>query len=474
MVGPDMFNNCPVLTSIEFPEKLTTIGINTFTGVPGMKTLKMNRSLWTQINSYLPATGTQVILFYNDPVFYTWNSGNLVPGTGLFYDNGVFSGSYNGFLSITGAGALTRSIIDAYVTKNGSNLGLVIDVDSTFTSLDEGIFSGLTGLTAVRFSVDSAIQTVGARTFQGCSSLTNISVPSGVTILEDDAFRDATSLVSVEFLGPILTLRNNVFKGCSLLKEIIFRDGLTTLGSNTFEDCTSLETLIFPPSLLSIDGTKTLAGATAVRSLKMREELWETAIKPSLVENPGVPQLVQFYGDATLLETLETQSEEENNTKGYQTIVDYYTERDNYTVDWTTSSGGAELVKNGTTGLTYDMDTGSLLTTLGGFGTYDRSLTIVGAYGVELTQILVDAAINAHSLAQKGLMPLHTLTVGANFTSFASTLSLQGTGLMHLHFPAESPITTTGTFRLSIDSSLNNVVTLPRWVVQQGPWSLII
>jgi hypothetical protein len=62
--------------------------------------------------------------------------------------------------------------------------------------------------------------------------------------------------------------------------------------------------------------------------------------------------------------------------------------------------------------------------------------------------------------------------VGKNFTSLSPSLSLQGTGITSLLFPAESPITTTGAFDLIIDSSLAKTVVLPRWVVDQGSWSL--
>jgi hypothetical protein len=54
-----------------------------------------------------------------------------------------------------------------------------------------------------------------------------------------------------------------------------------------------------------------------------------------------------------------------------------------------------------------------------------------------------------------------------------TTKASLGTGITKLLFPAESPITTTGAFVLTIDSTLAKTVVLPRWVVQQGPWSLV-
>jgi hypothetical protein len=55
-------------------------------------------------------------------------------------------------------------------------------------------------------------------------------------------------------------------------------------------------------------------------------------------------------------------------------------------------------------------------------------LTIVGSGGA-LTQTFVDAAIAAHTVAQNGVVPLRTLTVGPTFTSLEASMSLQGTGI---------------------------------------------
>jgi hypothetical protein len=342
------------------------------------------------------------------------------------------------------------------------------------TSIGARTFQGCSGLTNV--AIPSGVTTIGAQTFQGCSTLGNIIIPLGVTVLGNETFQGAVSLLSAEFLGQVTTVGDRVFQGCTTLKQIVFPESLTSLGTATFKDCTSLQNVVFPQSLLAISGTTTLAGATGVRTLKVPEDLWKTAIKPSLAQNPAYAQLVQFYGDTEILQTLGTQltywdgleGVNSANAEGYQDVVDYYSRKDNYSVDY--SSGTSALVKFGgsTTSLTYDVSTG----TLSGLGTYDGALTIVGSGG-ELTQTIVDAAIAAHTVAQNGVVPLLTLTVGPTFTSLEVSLSLQGSGITKLLFPAESPITTTGAFVLAIDSTLAKTVVLPRWVVQQGPWSLV-
>jgi hypothetical protein len=212
-----------------------------------------------------------------------------------------------------------------------------------------------------------------------------------------------------------------------------------------------------------------------MKTLKLQRQLWETSVEGSLAKNPSL-KLVQFYEDTKIFQSLGTERDLWNdieidglggNTTGYQTVVDYYSDRDTFTVD--RSGGISKLVRNDETALSYDASNNSLT----GVGVYSGILAIVSGTGKVLTQAIVDSAIGTHTTVLNGLpRPLHTLVVGTNFTSLSSSLSLQGTGISTLIFPAESPMTTTGIFRMSIDSTLPKTVVLPEWVVKQGPWSL--
>jgi hypothetical protein len=508
-LGDAVFKDCTNLDTIIFPDSLVTLGDFLFQGATSISSVTLNQNLWT--TTLLPphVNGlAQTVSYSNDPtVIYSVKNGVLAASTGLVYDvlTSTMTGTYDGRpLRVSGSGELTQTqlalVLAAYAADNGSRL-ITLDVDKSFQTLGPGAFANRTTLSSILFPADSALLTIGSSAFQGCTALNRIAVPANVTTIGDLAFDSATSLETVDFvpLSKLTSLGNTVFKdcsslrtvqfpgslsalqdstffGCTALTEMILPESLTSLGTATFQNCTSLQNVVLPRSLLTIDGTTTFAGATAIQTLKMPENLWETNIKPSIVQNPKVvSQLVQFYGDPDILQSLETQRDiwdgleggTSANTEGYQNVVDFYSRKDNYTIDYL-SSGTTTLVKfGGTAGLTFDVDTG----TLSGLGTYDGALTIVGSGG-ELTQSFVNAAISAHTVAQNGVMPLRTLTVGPAFTSLDAFLSLEGTGITKLSFPAESPITTTGSFGLAIDSTLAKIVVLPRWVVQQGPWSL--
>jgi hypothetical protein len=427
--GDQVFAFCPKLVSIEFLNPSTTnVVANTFRSTNNIRFMRLAESTWS---NYIQPSNTSlrpILEFLGQPGYKTWDGSSLLTGNGMTVeDNGTFSGNYNGTLTINRVGSLSRSYIDTYLNKSTRFLDLVVTLGSGVTALETDVFSGMTGLTEVKIPVDNVITTINSGSFQGCTALNNFVVPSGVT----------------------------------------------TVGDNVFQDCTSLQDIVFPQSLLTIGGTAILAGATAVRTLKMHEALWENM--SSLVENKDYAQLVQFYGDTGIIQPLETQLASWDglegtggtNAKGYKNVIDYYTTSGiTYNVDW---SGGttATLVKGTLGGSEFDVSTG----TLNGLGIYDGALTIVGTG--ELTQTMVDAAISAHTVAQNGVMPLRTLTVGPMFTSLDASLSLEGTGITKLSFPGESPITTTGSFGLAIDSTLAKSVVLPRWVVQQGPWSFV-
>jgi hypothetical protein len=382
-----------------------------------------------------------------------------------------------------GCTALSQITIPAGVTTIGD---LAFDRSTSLQNVDFAPLSQLTSLGSTIFKDCSSLQTIELpeslvalqdSTFLNCTALTTLGFPQSLIDLGKETFGGCTALKDVIFSTALKSLGQETFRDCTVLTEMFFPESLSSLGSATFQNCTSLQKVVFPRStLLTIEGTTTFAGATAIETLQMHETLWETAIQASMVKNVNIlSQLVQFYSDPDILQSLETQKTfwtttdgfGSANAEGYQHIVDYYATSDNYTIDY--SNGITTLVKaGGTTGLIYDVGTN----VLSGLGTYDGALTIVGSGG-ELSQNFVNIAIAAHSGAQKGVVPLRTLTVGPTFTSLGTLLSLQGTGITKLMFPAESPITTTGTFGLVIDSTLTKTVVLPRWVVQQGPWSLV-
>ena len=88
--------------------------------------------------------------------------------------------------------------------------------------------------------------------FDGCSSLTSISLPSGITSLGDRCFRDCSSLTSISLPSGITSLGDACFRGCSSLTSISLPSGITSLGFGCFVDCSSLTSISLPSSITSL------------------------------------------------------------------------------------------------------------------------------------------------------------------------------------------------------------------------------
>lgn len=91
--------------------------------------------------------------------------------------------------------------------------------------------------------------------FFNCDSLTNITIPNGVTSIGDDAFLYCTNLTSVTIPDSVTSIGRDTFRNCSKLTEINIPDNLPSLGGFTFSNCKSLTSINIPDSVTDIAAT---------------------------------------------------------------------------------------------------------------------------------------------------------------------------------------------------------------------------
>ncbi len=77
----------------------------------------------------------------------------------------------------------------------------------------------LTGKTVS--AIGNVTGTTGA--FEGCTSITAVVIPDGVTEIQDNAFYDCTSLETVTIPSSVTLLRNCAFYDCPNLRAIYFK-----------------------------------------------------------------------------------------------------------------------------------------------------------------------------------------------------------------------------------------------------------
>ena len=109
------------------------------------------------------------------------------------------------------SGSQKKVVIPESVTYN--------DVTYSVTSLGNACFNGCSSLTSI--TIPSSVTSLGDRCFNGCKSLTSIDIPSSVTSLGDYCFENCTSLktVTCEIATPI---NGNFFGWCTLFQATLY------------------------------------------------------------------------------------------------------------------------------------------------------------------------------------------------------------------------------------------------------------
>jgi len=145
---------------------------------------------------------------------------------------------------------------------------------NTITSIGSGAFENCSSLTNV--AIPQTVTNIGGSSFGNCISLTSMTIPSNVTVLDVAAFdgcknlktitilsnkitalqystfQDCTSLETISLPSSIKAMYGSNFQGCTNLKSIVVPPLITTLAGGEFQDCINLTSLTLPPVLTTI------------------------------------------------------------------------------------------------------------------------------------------------------------------------------------------------------------------------------
>ena len=95
---------------------------------------------------------------------------------------------------------VTHNNFDTKCWSDGDRVETII-FTSNVKKISEGIFKDLRYLTSVQFDSNGRFTDIGSSAFEGCTSLSTITLPMTLTKLGSNAFKGCSSLVCVEFLG---------------------------------------------------------------------------------------------------------------------------------------------------------------------------------------------------------------------------------------------------------------------------------
>ena len=118
------------------------------------------------------------------------------------------------------------------------------------TSIEGSTFWGCSSLTNI--TIPDGVTRIGAAAFLRCSSLTSITIPESVTSIEGSTFAYCTSLTSITIPDSVTSIGDYAFYKCSSLTSITIPDNVISIGINAFRDCTSLTSIAIGNGVASI------------------------------------------------------------------------------------------------------------------------------------------------------------------------------------------------------------------------------
>ena len=85
------------------------------------------------------------------------------------------------------------------------------------------------------------MRSIGDCAFYGCSGLTELTLPNGITRIEESAFRGCRGLTELTLPSSVTSIGESAFSGCSGLTELTLPNSVTSIGNYAFSDCSGLE-----------------------------------------------------------------------------------------------------------------------------------------------------------------------------------------------------------------------------------------
>ena len=225
-----------------------------------------------------------------------------INGTDLNMIREMAGGNYTG--NSTDGKLSVLDLSEAKIVKGGD---CYLNNGYDYTSNDvigDRAFLGCSVLTSL--TLPAGITKIGSYAFRGCSGLTSLTLPAGITSIGDNAFWGCNGLkevrfcingnldtyltkghpyiyvyscgikyyindkeiTSIEIPSNVTTLGDCVFQGCSGLTSLTLPAGITSIGDGAFAGCSGLTSLNLPAGITEIGG-RAFQGCSGLTSLTL-------------------------------------------------------------------------------------------------------------------------------------------------------------------------------------------------------------
>ena len=266
-IGEGVFYKCAELKEVIFPKGLTEIGARAFCDCRGLKQLKLPEGLtdigeaafagcWYVTDMSLPegliSIGPRA---FSNCFFLT---GLILPESLKHIGDHAFSQCWSLTEITIPAGVMSIGLSPFSGSSKLTSL-TVPPENRHYKSVNNVLFSR-DGLTLIAcpggmngsYAIPEDVTSVSSGAFYACKSLTEVSFPKGVSVIEKQTFGCCEALQHVTLAEGLRAIGPSAFEGCKKLKNVLFPASLTEIGEYAFAACESLTELTLPTGLKRI------------------------------------------------------------------------------------------------------------------------------------------------------------------------------------------------------------------------------
>ncbi len=246
------FHHCDSLTNITVPAGVTEIGGGSFAYCENL------------VSAALPSGLTDIgqLAFYECGQLQTLTlpASLKTIGEQAFYHCGMLSGVTppSGLTSI-GAGAFKgcQGLADSQGRVIFKNILFDCNTGSSSLTVPEGVTKiddeACMDCTALKtLSLPSSLRTVGRAAFSGCTSLSALTLPDGLKSIGKAAFYGCTALKSLKLPAGLTSMGEYAFSRCSSVTQLTLPEGLSIIANNAFQNMDALKSVTIPSTVKSV------------------------------------------------------------------------------------------------------------------------------------------------------------------------------------------------------------------------------